>query len=319
MTRVVVAGSRDITDTATVHSAIENSEFQPSTLLSGGADGVDAIAEAWADQRDIPTEVYEADWDEHGNAAGPKRNKEMARNADALVLVWDGESPGSRSMLQKALTHRLDVHVEPVGYEGVVKNDIDEEELLRRYPELSAIEDVWIRSEAIEGLLAGHPDYIWEVAASRTGQFHPPDERGLHGQWLHVKRMYYAYDEMITSLQFQGVVSKRQVELGRAAVFYHDLMKNGIGPEPMDSSHSEHDTLAAEYVRNFTDLPEEVARLCDIHNGPWNNDTAPETPHEYVFHMADMVASRNGSNLGVYQPTEELRGISDQLIDLGDI
>lgn len=39
-----------------------------------------------------------ADWDKHGKAAGPIRNKEMAELGDSLLLIWDGESRGSASM-----------------------------------------------------------------------------------------------------------------------------------------------------------------------------------------------------------------------------
>jgi hypothetical protein len=34
----------------------------------------------------------------HGRSAGPKRNRKMAEYSDALLLIWDGESPGSSSM-----------------------------------------------------------------------------------------------------------------------------------------------------------------------------------------------------------------------------
>ncbi len=41
---------------------------------------------------------FPPDWEKHGKAAGPIRNKEMAEYADALLLIWDGKSRGSASM-----------------------------------------------------------------------------------------------------------------------------------------------------------------------------------------------------------------------------
>ena len=46
--------------------------------------------------------AFPADWQKHGRKAGPLRNMEMAINADALVLVWDGKSAGSASMKREA-------------------------------------------------------------------------------------------------------------------------------------------------------------------------------------------------------------------------
>jgi hypothetical protein len=50
------------------------------------------------DSCDIPHKVFLADWETQGKAAGPIRNKEMAEYADALLLIWDGESRGSANM-----------------------------------------------------------------------------------------------------------------------------------------------------------------------------------------------------------------------------
>ena len=44
-------------------------------------------------------------------AAGYIRNKEMAQNADALVAFWDGESRGTKSMIDLAKEYDLAVRV----------------------------------------------------------------------------------------------------------------------------------------------------------------------------------------------------------------
>lgn len=50
---------------------------------------------------------FPADWDTHKRAAGMIRNSEMAKYADALILFWDGKSPGSKNMLECAKKEKL--------------------------------------------------------------------------------------------------------------------------------------------------------------------------------------------------------------------
>lgn len=71
--------------------------------------GVDAAGEAWAHAHGIPVRIYPPDWQRLGTKAGPVRNAQMAREADALLLIWDGRSRGSASMLREARTRLLEV------------------------------------------------------------------------------------------------------------------------------------------------------------------------------------------------------------------
>lgn len=52
-----------------------------------------------ANEQGIPVVEFPADCKLHRKAAGPIRNEQMAQYADALILVWDGKSAGSSSML----------------------------------------------------------------------------------------------------------------------------------------------------------------------------------------------------------------------------
>jgi hypothetical protein len=80
-------------------------KLNPTEIVSGGAKGVDASAEWFAEVGKRPFKLFPADWDKHGKSAGPLRNREMAQYGDALLLIWDGKSPGSANM--KAAMHRL--------------------------------------------------------------------------------------------------------------------------------------------------------------------------------------------------------------------
>ena len=105
--RVVVAGSRTFLDYEVVKRAIETAmalwQCDLFTVVSGGEpNGVDALGERWAREHGHPCIVEPADWDRHGRAAGPIRNRRMAEMTDALVAVWDGRSPGTKNMIEEA-------------------------------------------------------------------------------------------------------------------------------------------------------------------------------------------------------------------------
>jgi len=101
--KVIIAGSRTLTpSTGLLEDCIKASGFEITEIVEGGAQGVDAAAKFYASERNIAVREFPADWDEHGRAAGPIRNREMARYADACILIWDGRSRGSASMKREA-------------------------------------------------------------------------------------------------------------------------------------------------------------------------------------------------------------------------
>lgn len=114
--KVIVAGSREITDKERIFNtldALQQTRYprKIDELLSGSAKGVDKIGEEWAAMRGIPFYKYPANWEEHGLSAGYKRNQEMANNADCLVAFWDSKSKGTKHMIDIALKDGLEVHV----------------------------------------------------------------------------------------------------------------------------------------------------------------------------------------------------------------
>lgn len=113
--RVIVAGSRTITDASLVERVIAESGFDVTEVVSGGAQGADALGEQWATRRGIPVRRFPADWRTHGKAAGPARNAEMVAYADALVAVRENASPGTTNVIALAMGKRLPVYVIDVG------------------------------------------------------------------------------------------------------------------------------------------------------------------------------------------------------------
>jgi hypothetical protein len=109
--RVIIAGSRGIHDYAKVCDAVRRSGFPISRVVSGMAGGVDTLAVRYAAEQGLPCDRFPAEWGKWGRSAGYKRNVQMSRNADALIAVWDGKSPGTRHMIEVARARGLRVFV----------------------------------------------------------------------------------------------------------------------------------------------------------------------------------------------------------------
>lgn len=113
--RVLVTGSRDWWDQDKVWSALWNVyqdyEAYTMTVVHGGCPtGADDFAEQWAGYHapEVTSEIHEAEWDEHGKAAGPIRNREMVQLGADIVLAFPlGESRGTRNTMQLAEGHGL--------------------------------------------------------------------------------------------------------------------------------------------------------------------------------------------------------------------
>lgn len=109
--RVIVAGSRTIKRYEAVVRAIANSHFEITEVVSGTCRGVDQLGERWAEENGVAIARFPADWS-LGKKAGPLRNEQMAVYADAAIILWDGVSRGTRSMIKLAKKHGLTVFID---------------------------------------------------------------------------------------------------------------------------------------------------------------------------------------------------------------
>lgn len=97
--KVIIAGSRSITDYQIVFDAVLFSKFDISEIISGGARGVDRLGEEFAEEHCYDVTRFIPDWDRLGKKAGFVRNSEMGDYADALIAIWDGKSKGTKHMI----------------------------------------------------------------------------------------------------------------------------------------------------------------------------------------------------------------------------
>ena len=110
--RVIIAGVRSYDNYDNLLEAIKESMFEPITsVICGGAAGVDSLGAKWAKENSIPVDYYLPDWSRYGRSAGPRRNSEMALNGDALIALWDYSSPGTGNMIKQAQEKGLKVFI----------------------------------------------------------------------------------------------------------------------------------------------------------------------------------------------------------------
>lgn len=113
MFKVIIAGSRNFDNYELLKTKMDHllSQKQDIEIVSGAARGADQLGERYAAERGYALKQFPADWDTYGKSAGYKRNAEMAEYADAAVVFWDGESRGSKHMIDLALAKKLAVRV----------------------------------------------------------------------------------------------------------------------------------------------------------------------------------------------------------------
>lgn len=127
--KVLVSGSRSLLDPRPVWTMLDGlwrdyevgymlTTTEPFVVIHGAARGVDTSADNWAtqsplhgplmDARPDPTrpppdegyvllDPYPADWDRHGKAAGPIRNREMLAASEPDLVIAFVDKPLTRS------------------------------------------------------------------------------------------------------------------------------------------------------------------------------------------------------------------------------
>lgn len=114
--RVIIAGGRDFDDYPYLKQKCDallrdKKRERPIVILSGKCSGADRLGERYAKEQGFEIDPYPADWTRYGASAGPRRNRQMAAKADALIAFHDGRSRGTKNMIEEAEARRLSVRV----------------------------------------------------------------------------------------------------------------------------------------------------------------------------------------------------------------
>ena len=89
--KLLVVGSRSIVD-------FDLSPYISSdtdTIISGGAKGIDRLAERYADSKHLSKYILRPRYDLFGKSALLHRNRQMVDMSDAVLDIWDGKSRGT--------------------------------------------------------------------------------------------------------------------------------------------------------------------------------------------------------------------------------
>jgi hypothetical protein len=102
--KVIIAGSRGFSNYKLLREQCnkylrEKRKTCNIIIVSGNARGADSLGEKYAKDEGFDLEIYQAQWKKLGKQAGFRRNEQMAEVADALIAFWDGESHGTKHMI----------------------------------------------------------------------------------------------------------------------------------------------------------------------------------------------------------------------------
>ena len=107
--KLIIAGGRQFNDYDLLCTHVSKLivDTSKNEIVSGMADGADSLGVRYAEENNVSLIKMPADWNKHGKSAGYKRNEEMAKIADACICFWDGESRGTKHMIDLAKKYNL--------------------------------------------------------------------------------------------------------------------------------------------------------------------------------------------------------------------
>ena len=89
--KAAIIGSRSI-------ETLNLSEFLPlniTTIVSGGAAGVDTLAAEYAKELGLEFVEFLPEYEKYGRSAPLIRNRQIVENCDEVFAFWDGQSRGT--------------------------------------------------------------------------------------------------------------------------------------------------------------------------------------------------------------------------------
>ncbi len=105
--KVAIIGSRNLKVNLDIHIPKD-----ATLIISGGANGIDRLAEEYADKHRISKLIIKPEYDKYGKTAPLVRNKKIVDSADMVIAFWDGQSRGTYNVIEyaKSVGKRLVVH-----------------------------------------------------------------------------------------------------------------------------------------------------------------------------------------------------------------
>ena len=96
--KLLIVGSRSITE----YDLKKHIPSETNLIITGGAKGIDALAEEYADKKRISKLILRPQYELYGRAAPLKRNEKMVELCDMVLIIWDGHSKGTEYTMRYA-------------------------------------------------------------------------------------------------------------------------------------------------------------------------------------------------------------------------
>ena len=116
--KLIIAGGRDFNDFDLLEKEtrlwlreLGVKSADDVEVVSGCASGADKLGEDFAQFHHCQIKRFHANWLVHGKSAGPIRNLRMAEYATHCICFWDGQSRGTKNMIDTAIKRGLELRV----------------------------------------------------------------------------------------------------------------------------------------------------------------------------------------------------------------
>ena len=109
--KLLIAGSRSIKE----YDLEKHIPDGTTMIITGGANGIDTLAEKYADKKHLSKLILRPQYKIYGRYAPLKRNEEMIELCDIVLVIWDGHSKGTKHTISYAdkIGKRLILITEP--------------------------------------------------------------------------------------------------------------------------------------------------------------------------------------------------------------
>lgn len=103
---LAIVGGRDFNDYSRFSKIVDDYirliGVQPSVIVSGGANGVDSMAERYAREHEIHTLIFKPEYEKYRRAAPLKRNTQIIETASHVLALPTKTSRGTYDSINKA-------------------------------------------------------------------------------------------------------------------------------------------------------------------------------------------------------------------------
>lgn len=104
--KIAIVGSRNA-DESCYDLILQNLPNECSEIVSGGAEGIDALAKRAAQELGLGYKVFLPEYEKYGKAAPIKRNDQIIEYSDLVLVFWDFASKGTQYTVNECIKRNI--------------------------------------------------------------------------------------------------------------------------------------------------------------------------------------------------------------------